>query len=873
MSQKPMLIMAVDDEINVCALTKEFLEATGQIEVDIFGSVAEARAAVAGRHYDAIVSDYQMPVEDGIQFLKSLRVSGDTTPFILFTGKGREEVVIEAFDNGVDAYLQKGGELRSLFTELEHRIFDIVRRHRAETALLDSASEFRTLFENNPDPVVLVGIDSRILNCNQAAARMVLMSKEEIIGSTISAIGVFSPDDQALFQTAMISKAESGTGSPVVVPVNRKDGTVKWVEIRASNVMKEGRLHALQIIARDVTERKNAEEALKESERRLSDIINFLPDATFAIDTEGHVIAWNKAIEEMTGIPAYDMIGKGDHEYSIPFYGRRQPILIDLVSIPDEELSQHKYSKTKKEGAILLAETSIPRPQGRYATLMGKASLLYDHNGAVVGAIESIRDITESRHVEDALRAEQEKYIRTFLAVPDVVMISEIDTGMILEVNDAAPRVFGYSREELIGKSALDLGIWFHPGDRADLITLLKERGLVQDYQEHWRRKSGEVFSAEISADIITLERKDVLICVIHDITERVKADEALRGSEARLRTLVQTVPDMIWLKDMDGVYLSCNPMFERFFGAKEPDIVGKTDYDFVDKELADFFREHDRKAIEAGRPSSNEEWVTFKDDGHRAILETIKTPMYDDRGKLIGVLGIGRDITERKMAEDALVIANRKLNLLSSITRHDINNQTTVLKGYLALLKMEHPQLASNRNLSKAEGASGQISAIIEFTKTYEDIGVRAPIWQDLRTLIGSSAENIPLGEIVVDNAVPSSIQVFADPLIIKVFHNLIHNAVRHGGCTTSIRFYLKENDGVRSVVCEDNGMGIPTNMKEKLFTKGFGTDHGLGLFLTREILSITGITINEEGKTGQGAKFVITIPRTGSRRSDLNG
>lgn len=119
-----------------------------------------------------------------------------------------------------------------------------------------------------------------------------------------------------------------------------------------------------------------------------------------------------------------------------------------------------------------------------------------------------------------------------------------------------------------------------------------------------------------------------------------------LEEERIRLRTLVSTIPDLIWLKDPDGVYLACNPVFERFFGAAESAIVGKTDYDFVDQELADFFREHDRKAMAAGRPSVNQEWVTFADDGHRALLETIKTPMRDDTGKLIGVLGIARDIT-----------------------------------------------------------------------------------------------------------------------------------------------------------------------------------------------------------------------------------
>lgn len=121
------------------------------------------------------------------------------------------------------------------------------------------------------------------------------------------------------------------------------------------------------------------------------------------------------------------------------------------------------------------------------------------------------------------------------------------------------------------------------------------------------------------------------------------------------MRSILQTIPDLIWLKDKDGVFLLCNTMFERYFGAREADIIGKTDYDFVDRELADFFLERDRQAIAAGKPVKNEEWGTFADDGHRALLETTKTPLYDSKGALIGVLGIGHDITERKRAEEAL--------------------------------------------------------------------------------------------------------------------------------------------------------------------------------------------------------------------------
>ena len=134
-----------------------------------------------------------------------------------------------------------------------------------------------------------------------------------------------------------------------------------------------------------------------------------------------------------------------------------------------------------------------------------------------------------------------------------------------------------------------------------------------------------------------------------HRVAERVTE---ISLTQNRLRLLLNTIPDLIWLKDAVGTYLLCNPMFEKLYGAKEIEIVGKSDYDFVDHETADFFRAKDRLAMEKHAPSVNEEWLTFADDGHTALMETIKTPMIDETGNLVGILGIARDITERHTNE-----------------------------------------------------------------------------------------------------------------------------------------------------------------------------------------------------------------------------
>ncbi len=159
------------------------------------------------------------------------------------------------------------------------------------------------------------------------------------------------------------------------------------------------------------------------------------------------------------------------------------------------------------------------------------------------------------------------------------------------------------------------------------------------------------------------------------------KAEDALKEGEAQLHTFIRTIPDLVWLKDKDGVFLLCNHKFERLIGANEKDIVGKTDYDFVNKELADFFRAHDRLAIEKGEPIRNEEQVTYADDGHHEILETIKTPIYRENGQLTGVLGIGRDITDRKISEEttrlneARLLALLKLNQMTKAPLKDITD------------------------------------------------------------------------------------------------------------------------------------------------------------------------------------------------------
>ena len=218
-------------------------------------------------------------------------------------------------------------------------------------------------------------------------------------------------------------------------------------------------------------------------------------------------------------------------------------------------------------------------------------------------------------------------------------------------------------------------------------------------------------------------------------------------------------------------------------------------------------------------------------------------------------------DIAERRKIESALAMANQKLTLLSQITRHDISNRVFALLVELDLAKDIAGDGPINTHLENMEKTTHSIQDQIAFTKDYQEIGAQVPSWHAVGLVVGTAAGQLQTRDVNIAVDL-DRVEVFADPMIEKVFYNLIDNALRHGERITRITFSYHLSDSALVIVCEDNGVGIPDQDKQHIFTKGFGRDSGLGLFLIREILSITGISIKETGIYGNGARFEITIP-----------
>jgi two-component system cell cycle sensor histidine kinase/response regulator CckA len=281
---------------------------------------------------------------------------------------------------------------------------DIRERKKMEIELRESEEKYRSLIETTRDLIYTTDRKGFLTYLNPTIERALGYTHDEWNGKSFAQIVAPECIDAV---RDVFRKAMMGESIPVYeTDLIRKDGTRLSVEFNVTTLIdREGKLAGRYGIGRDITERKQAQEALREAHRRLDEIIEFLPDATIVIDADSKVIAWNRAIEEMTGVPKAEMIGKGDYEYTMPFYGERRPILIDLALLPEAELEKRKYDITHRSADTICGEVYVPGTYGgKGAYLYGAASRLRDAAGNIVGAIESIRDITEQKKTEDALR-------------------------------------------------------------------------------------------------------------------------------------------------------------------------------------------------------------------------------------------------------------------------------------------------------------------------------------------------------------------------------------------------------------------------------------------------------------------------------------
>lgn len=735
-----------------------------------------------------------------------------------------------------------------MISGLQHVIVaidDVTDLKTVQDALLESEEKFRALSENTPAAIMMYQ-DELWVYANPAGEKISGYSKDELYA--MKYWDIIHPDYHELLREQGKARLLGHVTDPrqLDIPILTKSGEERWITFVSSTVVHKSRVAGL-LTAIDITDRKKAEEQLIEREKKYRSIFENQIDLYYQADMNGIIQNLSPSCEKMTGWRPEELIGR--HVVDLyPDPGQRKGLLDILLH----------------DGVVYDYQVKLKNKDGKHVPVSINSHVIYDDTGNPVSIEGTIRDFTERKQMEDALKKSEMHYRSLFENMMEGFafcrVIYDEDENPVdwiyLDVNRAFERLTG-----LIGVKGKKV---------TEAIPDIKELSpeLFDIYSRVAKTGVPETFEIYFSPLQIWLNisvycpEKDHFVAVFDNVTKRREAQESLNRLIADHKLILENVPAMIWYKDINNTILKVNSAAAIAFGRPVEEIEGRP-YSELFPDLSQKYYEDDLEIFRTGEPKFGilEEFVT--NTGEHRWLETDKIPLYDADKKVSGILIVCTDITEEKKAKDAMALANKKLNLMSSITRHDIANQLQGLFFSLEFLKERNTDAELDDFIQKADMFGHNIERQISFTRDYQDIGVKEPRWQDVKRTILRSARSIHLGEIRLHVEL-SGLEIYADPLLEKVFHNLIDNAVRYGEKLTEIRFYGVEEEGSGYIlICEDDGVGVPDELKIAIFRREYFKHTGFGLNLSRDILEITGLTISETGYTGIGARFEIVIPK----------
>jgi PAS domain S-box-containing protein len=445
-------------------------------------------------------------------------------------------------------------------------------------------------------------------------------------------------------------------------------------------------------------------------------------------------------------------------------------------------------------------------------------------------------------------------------ALPTAVVLLD-PGGRVVEVNEAFCQMTGFAREDVLGLTKAEFLPMASEKTTEVIESALKGDGSASGIP-HLAKKDGSRIPVALHVSSI---QDGSSVVVVEDLTERLKAaDRIRRGEEKFEMAFYGTSAEMALVRAHDGLIIDANDPWLQIMGYSREEAVGKTMAQILAWKHPEKREEWVRDLRKHGRVYGREYEFITKDGKVIVVLVSGQMIKFDGENM---VLNSAIDITDRKRAEEALRRANEKLSMLNSITRHDMINQISVISGYLDLAKRKSKDPVILDYLAKIARGTTNLEKQIAFTKDYQDMGVKAPIWVNVgKTTRDAFSALAPEGVLLEEDG--GGIDILADQLVEKVPYNLIDNSMRHGGKVTKIRLSAAQIGDGMMIIYEDDGCGISEVDRKFLFEKGYGKHSGLGLFLAREILAITGISIEERGKEGAGVRFEILVPPGAWRR-----
>jgi len=846
--EAPIRVLHVDDEAGFLKVAKQILEMQGAFQVETASSVEEAIKKMKRKRFDVVVSDYQMPEKDGLEFLKELRDSGYKIPFILFTGKGREEVAIEALNFGADQYINKIGKPETVYFELSHAIRKAVERKKAEMKLIESEEEHRILLDMANVLIQSVDAEGRLVYVNSKWMKKLGYTEKDL--EKITLMDIIRKDHHPFCMNMFKQVMEGKPVYNVETVFVSKDGREIIVSGNVMPRFRKGKFVSTVGFFVDVTEQRKAEERIRASEERYRSLFENAKDVTLTLNLKGKITSINKAAVEY-GFKKDEIIGKSMLDFTSK---KNWPKLLGMLL----QLARGR----KVEGNI-----EINTPRGKKIAEYSSTPIIIDNK--VVGVQTILRDITERKEVEEKVKKASEEWMRTFDAISDFVFVLDND-HRLLRVNKATCDALKKEPEELIGKRCFEV---FHGTNEPIQNCPCERMSVTKEAATEEINDPNLGLSLLVTVSPLFDDNGELIGCahIAKDITERKKTLEELKSSRERLKILFEFAPDAYYLNDLKGNFIDGNRAAEELMGYDRSELVGKS---FLKLKLLP--RRQIPKAAKLlalnafGKPTGPDEFVLNRKDGSQVPVEIRTFPVKIKNQTL--VLGIARDITKRKQADtelkramEKLEIMNEKLGVVGKLTRHDARNKlsTVTMSAFSAKRKLAGDREALE-HLNQIESACGQVERIFEFARIYEMLGMEELAYMNVEKSLGEAVmlfSDLRGVEVVNDCR---GLTVLADSLLRQILYNLIDNSLKHGEKVSRIKAYYEEagKDKLK-LVYEDDGVGIPRAEKEKIFNEGYGKCAGHGLYLIRKMCEVYGWAIRETGKQGKGAQFTITIPQ----------
>lgn len=833
---RPYYLLLVDDDPDLVELTAEFLER----EDDRFRTATETEPTAAldrldEGDFDCVISDYQMPSMSGLEFLGRVRQTYPDLPFILFTGKGSEEVASDAISRGVTDYLQKGRGTDQ-YTVLANRVTNAIERKEAQTQL-----EEREAHLEQAQAVADIGswymdVEENELHWSDEVSDIFESYHKEEPITFEGFISLVHPDDREYVEKKWNSALE-GESYDVEHRIVTGGGT-KWVREKAEVEFDEDGTPVTAIgIVQDVTERKERERRLQRSRERFRALFEESPDSIALHDAEGDVVDVNERLVENLGYSRDELLSMNVAEYE--------------VAHDCEEL--RGIWKEMSNGARVKAEGVHQRKDGTtYPVEVWVNEIEIDGEE---------RFLALGRNVSD--RKTRERELRSFKNAVEhaghAICLTDED-GTILYVNPAFEEITGYSSEEALGRNPRILKSGEHEEEFYEDLWDTITSGEVWKSEIVNERKDGEHYTvhqtiAPIENDDGEIER---FVAVNSDITAQKEHEELLERERDRFATLFEAIPEpavQARLEDEGAVVSDVNEAFSDVFGYTAEEAVGEIINDLIvpgDEEaearaIDDTAREGVQIAREVRRGA---------EDGVRDFL--LRTAPVRDDGDSTEQFGVYLDITERKAYEEKLERKNEQLGEFANVVSHDLRNPLNVAMGRLELAREE----CGSEHLDAVERLHDRMEALIEDLLTVAKEGSEVTVTErvDLGEFFEDCWQNVDTADATL--VTESNVAFRADRNRLKqLVENLLRNAVEHGGEDVTVTVGDLDEDAGFYVA--DDGPGVPADEREQVFEFGFSTSDGgtgFGLHIAEQVAEAHGWEVRATESDDGGMRFEAT-------------